>query len=79
MEGRRPRNPNGVDVPIIRQAPGDLIIAALFDLIENRIARLDVDPVLRCQMRDALGLIQLRVNQILIRLEFHQHRQTSFP
>ena len=29
-------------------------------------------------MRDALGLIQLRVNQIVRRLEFHQHRQISF-
>ena len=46
--------------------------------MQNRIARLGVDPVISCQMRDALGLIQLRVNQIVRRLEFHQHRQTSF-
>ena len=77
-QSTRPRNPNSIDIPVIRQAPGDLIIPALLDLVENRIARPQVDPVLRCQMRDARGLIQLRVNQILRCLEFHQHRQTSF-
>ena len=72
-----PRDPHSIGIPIIRQAPCDLKIPALLDLVENRIARPQVDPVLRCQMRDALGLIQLRVDQILMRLEFHQHRQTS--
>ena len=65
-------------LPVICQAPGDLKIAALLDLVEDRIALPHVYPVIQGQMRDALGLIQLRVNQILIRLEFHQHRQTSF-
>ena len=37
-----------------QQRPRDFIIAALFYLIKNRIARLDRDPVLRRQMRDAL-------------------------
>ena len=42
-----PRNPDGVDVPVVRQAPGDLKIPVLFDLIKNRIARLDGDAVLQ--------------------------------
>ena len=76
-QSTRTRNPNRIGIPVIRQAPCDLKIATLLNLIENRVARLDGDPVLACQVRDTLGFIQLSVDQIFWGLEFHQHRQTS--
>ena len=63
-----PRNPDGIGIPTIRNAPNDLKIAALFNLVENRIARPRSDPVLSCQMRDAFGFIEFSVNQKFRRL-----------
>ena len=65
------RNPDGIGIAVIRHAPAHFIIPACLDLVEDRIARLDGDPVLRCQVRDALGLIQFSVDQVVRRLEFH--------
>ena len=41
-----PRDPDGVGISVIRQAPGDVIIPARLDLVEDRIAGLWSDPVL---------------------------------
>ena len=38
-QSTRPRDPNRIDIPIILNAPCDLKIPALLDLVENRIAR----------------------------------------
>ena len=65
------RNPNSIGIAVIRKAPCDLKIATLLNLIENRVARLNEDPVLDCQVRDALGLIKFSVDQVVRRLEFH--------
>ena len=72
------RNPDSVAMSIVRETSRDVKIVALFDLMQDRIAGADGDSVLACQMRDALGFIEFSVNQVFRRLEFHQHRQTSF-
>ena len=65
------RNPDGVGIPVIRQAPRDLKIPTRFNLVQDRIARLRSDPVLRCQVRDAFSFIEFSVDQVVHRLEFH--------
>ena len=57
------RNPNRIGIPVIRQTPGNVKIAALLNLIEYRMTQLRMDPVLQGMMRYALGCIQFRVNQ----------------
>ena len=46
--------------------------------MQDRIARLLSDLVLRYQVRDALGLIEFSVNQGVRRLVPHQHRGSRF-
>ena len=65
-------------MPVVREAPGNMKIAALLNLVQDRIARLQSDPVLRCQVRDAFGLIEFSVDQVVRRLEFHQHQGSPF-
>ena len=42
-QSTRPRNPNRIGIPVIRQAPCDLKIPASLNLIENRITRPGVE------------------------------------
>ena len=65
------RDPNCIGIAIVRQVPGDLKIPARFNLVQDCIARLRSDPVLRCQMCDALSFIEFSVDQVVRRLEFH--------
>ena len=48
-----------------------MIIPARLNLVEDRIARLRSDQVLRCQVDDAFGLIEFSVDQVVRHLEFH--------
>ena len=67
----RPRDPDGVGVPVVRQAPRDMKIAPCLDFMKDRIAHLWSDPVLRCQVCNAFSFIEFSVDQIVRRLEFH--------
>ena len=65
------RNPDSIGIPVVRQAPRDMKIATRLDFMEDRIARLRSDPVLRCQVCDAFSFIEFSVDQVVRRLEFH--------
>ena len=56
---------------VVGESPGDLVVAARLNLVQDRIAGVDADLVLGCYVGDALGFVELSVDEIVRRPESH--------